>query len=103
MITPRQVFHYASAATAGYAVTAPVLEWWLSIARWMASAALLSFILAIACLYTWATERHPDSWLLLLYFAGFCALSMLLLVPMGIATRIALRCAAAHESPKDKI
>jgi len=102
MITSKQVFHYAAAATAGYSVTAPVVEWLLSIARWMASAALLSLILALACLYAWATERHPNSWMLLVYCAGFCSISLLLLMPIGIATRIALRWTNSDENPVDK-
>lgn len=88
MITPKKVFHYSAAATAGYAMTVPVVEWLMSIARWMSTIALLSFILALACLYTWITDRELWS---LLCFVGLCAVALLMLVPMVIATRIALR------------
>lgn len=101
--TSHQVFRYAAAATAGYGMAAPVLEWLMSIARWMSSVALLSFILALACLYAWATEHQPDGWKLLVYFAGFCIIAALLMLPMIIVTRIALRCVASNGSTGEEI
>jgi hypothetical protein len=102
VIAPKKVFHYTAAATAGYALTAPVIEWLLTIARWMSSIALLSAILALVCLYTWFTATEPDRWLLLVYFVGFCCISAVMLAPMVILTRIALRC-ANNTDKKDKV
>jgi len=68
MITPREVFRYSAAATAGFILTGPAINWLLSIAQTLAIVAALSFILAVLCIVEWIAT--PDRWLLI-YF-GVC-------------------------------
>ena len=53
MITPRQVFRYSVAATAGYTITSPVVAGCCQSAQTLAVIAMLSFVLAIVSIVAW--------------------------------------------------
>jgi hypothetical protein len=90
--SPRKVLRYSAAVTAGYALTAQTISWLMEIARWMARIAMLSFILALASLYTWITAPHHDGYLLI-YFTICCAVALTMVAPMLIIACITFRLA----------
>jgi uncharacterized BrkB/YihY/UPF0761 family membrane protein len=80
MITPRKVFRYSAAATAGYALTEPVVAWMLSIARTLVIVACLSVLGSIASIVAWFNSTRPiDSHWALIYL-GICILVLALSV-----------------------
>jgi hypothetical protein len=84
MITPRQVFRYSVAATAGYTITSPVVAWLLSIARTLATIAILSFVLAIVSIVAWVETGDPWG---LIYFGICVAFFLAAVLPLVIGAR----------------
>lgn len=84
MITPRQVFRYSVAATAGYTITSPVVAWLLSIAQTLAAIAILSFVLAIVSIVAWIDTGDPWG---LIYFGICVAFFVGSVLPLAIGVR----------------
>jgi hypothetical protein len=94
MITPRHVFRYSVAATAGYTVTPPLIHWLLSWAQTLVIIAIASFVLAIVSIVAWA--ETGDTWGLI-YFGICAAFFVASVLPLVIGIRILCRYAQANE------
>jgi hypothetical protein len=92
MITPRKVFRYSAAATAGYALTEPVVAWMLSVARALVIVACLSVLGSIASIIAWFNSTRPiDSHWALIYL-GICIIVLALsVVPLVFGCRFFYR------------
>jgi membrane protein YdbS with pleckstrin-like domain len=92
MITPRKVFRYSAAATAGYALTEPVVAWMLSVARALVIVASLSVLGSIASIIAWFNSTRPiDSHWALIYL-GICIIVLALsVVPLVLGCRFFYR------------
>jgi hypothetical protein len=97
MITPRQVFRYSVAATAGYTITPPLIHWLLSWAQTLVIIAIAGFVLAIVSIVAWA--KTGDTWGLI-YFGICAAFFVASVLPLVIGFRVLSRYAAADEDEK---
>jgi membrane protein YdbS with pleckstrin-like domain len=92
MITPRKMFRYSAAATAGYVLTEPVVAWMISVAKTLVIVACLSVLGAIASIVAWFNSIRPiDSHWALIYL-GICILVLALsVVPLVLGCRFFCR------------
>lgn len=88
VITPRKVFGYSAAATAGYTLTSHGLDLILSLARALFLIALVSFGLLMVCVVGWF-DQHDPWWLI--YGGIWLASFIVSAVPLWLGFRLFVR------------
>lgn len=103
MITPRKVFGYSAAATAGYVVTADIIAWMMSVGKTLLYIAILAVIGAISSVVAWFGSTRPIDSKWALIYLGICLFVLAMSgAPLVIGGRFLFRYLATANDDEGK-